>query len=315
VWMVMPSTKMNVGSVGLEMTMYDIVGLPNDPRNKAWLDDYPANDNGFTGVGISQEHWAKLATRLVEDLRTLKEHHAIDYALEVTTFKRSPEEDARVKNSRGKHVLRAYDPRTKGLIGVLPGGVVDYLKDSRLENQVGVPDNVYACEFLLTTATQVLRPCKWPVVADTPSEEDCVTDFYPAFQRMLTEDEDALPPKEDPSLISTVCTALEDYTQNLFAYAGALLEFVDAKLNGDKPCIGAHEGHPGFRAPEHCAAEFTYEGGEFTGCVSEDDKPIGFSDIRAPWCSWTDTLHGGTDWDGPWSFCTRCAAEDATAFS
>ncbi|CAK0890739.1 unnamed protein product, partial [Prorocentrum cordatum] len=37
VWAVMPSTKMNVGSVGIEHKSYDIVGLPNDPRNKDWL--------------------------------------------------------------------------------------------------------------------------------------------------------------------------------------------------------------------------------------------------------------------------------------
>ncbi|CAK0864972.1 unnamed protein product [Prorocentrum cordatum] len=323
VWAVMPSTRISVGSEGMEMKSYDIVGLPNDPRNAGWLEDHPASSGGFAGVGISQEHWAKLIIRLVEDLRTLKEHHAIDYALEITTFRRSPEEDARVKNSRGKHVLRAYDPRTKGLIGVLPGGVVDYLKDARLERDVGVSDSMYACEFLLTTATQVLRPCKWPIVADTPPEEDCVTDFYPALQQMLPGDEDTLPSEDDPSLISRFCTAIEDSTQSLFACAGSLLEFVDGELNGDKPCIGAHEGHPGFRAPEHCAAEFTYDGGEFRGCVAEaiQELPSGTQKqqvpgthqplqgaggrIRAPWCSWTDALHGGTDWDGPWSFCTR----------
>ncbi|CAK0907146.1 unnamed protein product, partial [Prorocentrum cordatum] len=158
----------------------------------------------------------------------------------------------------------------------------------------------------------VFRPCRWPFGADKPPEDAaCVTDFYPAFQRMLSEDEGLLPPRDSPSLINEVCTSLEDTQNNLFAYVGALLEFADRKLNGGAPCLGAHDGHPGFRPPEHCVAEFTFDGGKYSGCVAENDKSIGFSDITAPWCSWTDTVHGSTDWDGPWSFCTRCTAEDA----
>jgi hypothetical protein len=105
---------------------------------------------------------------------------------------------------------------------------------------------------------------------------------------------------DDDEYLAQVCQSLNDQT-NLLADVGKILEFVDVKANGEKPCLD------GFRQPEHCLGEFKYDGENIdSGCAKQELFP----EIKAPWCSWKATLDKGPEWDGPWSFCTLCSGED-----
>jgi hypothetical protein len=299
VWAVTPATQLDATAeslVGGLVKSYKIGGTTeheaNLPHWEGFKKDYP------NGLGISMEHWAKLIVRLVEDMQILKEMGSISYRLEVGIHNKMPDEDTTVKNALGKHVLRAYDFATKKEVGMLPGGVVDYLQEESKSN-LGVSSAVYACEFLLFATTKMFVPCRWPMNDEAPEEAKCVTDFTELWPNILGKDGTELK-GDDDEYLAQVCQSLNDQT-NLLADVGKILEFVDVKANGEKPCLD------GFRQPEHCLGEFKYDGENIdSGCAKQELFP----EIKAPWCSWKAKLDKGPEWDGPWSFCTLCSGED-----
>ncbi|CAK0844306.1 unnamed protein product [Prorocentrum cordatum] len=258
VWGVTPSALLTAGaatSVGGLRRSYKIGGLPQ--WNAEWRRSFPE------GLGVSLEHWAKLLIRLAEDGSVLASSGSIAYSLEVGVYGAPPPEDATVQNALGKRVLRAYDLRSHGPVGLLAGGVVDYLQEEGLSD-VGVSSRVYACQLLLFVATEMLKPCKWPVDSEVPEApwQDCATDFSEVWPQVLPSG-GGIPAPGTPNFLTEMCTSLDEAT-DILQIVGKVLEFVDAKLNGDRKC----DDH-GFRAPEHCKATFSYDGRELSGCVRE----------------------------------------------
>jgi len=227
--------------------------------------------------------------------------------MEVGVHSRMPEEDTFVKNALGKHVLRAYDFSSKKEVGLLPGGVVDYMQEEEL-SQVAVSSAVYACEFLLFVTTEMLVPCQWSSAEEKPEDAKCVTDFTDLWPKLVKSDADVNGGNDE--FLAQICQSLNDET-NFLQDVGTMLEFVDTKLNDKlmhKECIDIDGAN--FRPPEHCVRDFKYDGEEISGCTKQELFP----EIKAPWCSWKPELtRENVEWDGPWSFCTHCPSDPETS--
>lgn len=166
-------------------TTYDIKGVPTLRyfryhgilRDPNWIADFSdkAND-GNSQIGIAQDKYMDLMTRLASDLGQLEATAAVDYSLLVSVFDKvveSPPQGLGPTSMR-KDVWPAIDFRKGGsLMGFLAGGIIDYLENTtslrkdrpQVARDMSVTlhssPGVYACRLLLFVATQMLAPCQW----------------------------------------------------------------------------------------------------------------------------------------------------------
>jgi len=300
-WGVTPHTELDgrassplVSELGLAKR-YSVDGAGLD-ENAAWKSDHP------NSLRISQEHWLKVITMLVFDLEQLKSKKSpSSYSMDVSVYMDAPPEDSFKKNGVGMHALRAYDKNQQSTVGVLLGGIVDYLQ-APAEAGAGVSSGVYACKVMLSVTVQLLRPCKWAIGDEQPDDGACVDDFYPAFKDALPDSD--LPKGDAPNFLTELCDKIEE-ASNLEFIHGALTQFVDKKLDGDRECSA-----DGYRAPEHCKDTWTFKGKEYSGCAAWTADMQAFDNIPTRWCSWKETLDDEEDFDSAWSFCVKCGESE-----